>query len=456
MPKRLTQFRCNACGDVSPRWQGQCTSCQEWNTFEEEAIVTSGPSNHPETSAQKPTPITDIQLTDTQIFPTNIAELDQVLGQGLVQGGITLLGGEPGIGKSTLALQTAYQLADQGQKVLYISGEESESQLALRAHRLGTISPNLQVYSQIDMLKILDQIKVTQPAVIILDSIQVVFHPNIGSASGSVAQVRQCATELTQLAKQLNSHVIMIGHITKDGSLAGPKVLEHLVDTVLFFEGDRHHDHRVLRCFKNRFSTTQEIGLFQMTKAGLQSLHHSSDILIKNHQTDAPGSMIVPIHQGSRVLLVEIQALVVPTQFGMAKRTFVGIDPNRANLLIATLEKNSTFKLASKDIFLNVIGGLKLQDPSTDLAIMLAIISSLYDQIPPKKLAVLGEVGLTGEVRPVDNIGKRLVELDKMGFSSCLVPEKNELEDVTLKTLRPISVGKVTEAIQQLVRHSAS
>ena len=452
--KRITRFACQTCGDIFPRWQGQCTSCHAWNSLIEQQVTTKSSRSQRSQSEQQPTPISDIELSSTITMSTGNRDIDTVFGQGLVQGAVTLLGGEPGIGKSTMALQIAHHIAESGHRVLYVSGEESDAQVALRARRLGATSPNISVYSQIAMDRIIDQISCSPPALVIIDSIQVVYHPDMPATAGSVSQVRHCATELIQVTKQLNSHVLLIGHITKDGSIAGPKVLEHLVDIVLFFEGERNEHYRLLRCFKNRFASTQEIGLFKMEPNGLRELDDQTDLRLSHSLAETPGSMIVPIVQGSRVMLTEIQALAVASGYGIAKRTFVGIDPNRANALIASLEKNGSFKLASKDIFLNVIGGLKIKDPSTDLGIVLAIISSLYDSKTDTLTGVIGEVGLTGEIRPVPNCQKRLIELEKRGFKACILPLQNKHDQLNPGNLILHFVSRLPEAIRVILGQS--
>ena len=400
----------------------------------------------------EPIPLNAIQLSEEENIPTGILELDRVLGKGLVLGSAVLLSGEPGIGKSTLALQIAQKTAQRQKTILYISGEESVNQIYLRAKRLGDSSETLLVYAQINIIDILNTIRKIKPDIVILDSIQVVYHPDIPSTIGSVNQVRQCASELIQVLKEIQACGIIVGHITKDGSVAGPKVLEHLVDCILFFEGERHQKYRILRCFKNRFASTAEIGIFEMAANGLMEVTQASELFIDQATLLSPGSMVTAVMEGSRVFLVEIQALVVDSGYGMAKRTFSGVDLTRANLMIATLEKKLKIKLATKDIFLNIIGGLKVKEPALDLGMALAIISSLYEKALEKKIGVIGEVGLTGEIRAVTNIEKRILEFEKMGFVSCIVPAQNKLPQTEDRKIQIISVKTVSEACKGIMK----
>ena len=438
MAKSSVQYECQECGSVSPRWQGKCAQCQAWNSMIESVTKTSkaatGPQRYPD-----PVPITTVVQTPVQVLPTGISELDQVLGKGLVPGSVILLGGEPGIGKSTVSLQMAASLAQSGQKVLYVSAEESDQQLALRSQRLAAQSEQLFVLAHqqmADIMAILDKMK---PDVVILDSIQVVAHQELTAIEGTVSQVRYCANELIHWVKAHDAVGVMIGHITKEGSLAGPKVLEHMVDVILYLEGERNQQYRLLRCYKNRFSGTGQLGVFEMNKRGLIGVQNPSELFIDMSSLENPGSMISAIIDGNRVFLVEVQALVVASGYGMAKRNFVGVDSNRANLMIATIEKSLNIRLGDKDIFLNIIGGLKVNQPSIDCAIIMAILSSLRDQANREKVGLIGEVGLAGEVRPVPGIDKRLAELDKMGFSMCFIPSKNmtglDLSEIKLSVI---------------------
>ena len=415
----------------------------------EESTEASVPNTRNRVSKKKNTPVSihSVILKPEEYQSTGISECDHVLGKGLVRGSVTLLGGEPGIGKSTLALQIAQNVANQGLKVLYISGEESVSQIYLRAHRLGHNSENLLVFSESNILDIVKAIEHEKPDLVILDSIQVVFHPEIPSIAGSVNQVRQSANELIGVIKERHLFGLLIGHITKDGSLAGPKVLEHLVDVVLFLEGDRTQQYRVLRSFKNRYASTHEIGIFDMKPQGMQPIVNPSELFIDENTLSHPGSVVSGVSEGSRVILVEIQALVVESGYGMAKRTFLGVDANRANVMIATVEKNLGLILSSKDIILNIVGGFKTSEPALDLGIILAMISSLKEHAMKKRVGVMGEIGLTGEVRAIPNADKRLLELDKMGFTGCILPYKNKVVLSKTVTIQPFYVKTLQEAM---------
>jgi DNA repair protein RadA/Sms len=452
--KEKIQFTCNNCGSNFPRWHGKCPACDSWNSISEETITENiSPFKTTLNIKASPVPLNSINITEENIIPSSINEFDRVLGKGFIPGEVILLSGEPGIGKSTLALQVAQSFAAQNRTVLYISGEESIKQIYLRSKRLGKTPETLLVYSEVNILEIIKTIEKYKPELVILDSIQVVYYPNLPSTIGSVNQVRQCANELINTIKSLNSVGLIIGHITKDGNLAGPKVLEHLVDAVLYFEGERNQKYRLLRSFKNRFSNTEEIGIFEMSATGLVEISQSSELFIDENTLLSPGSMVVPIMQGSRVILTEVQALVVNSSFQMAKRTFSGLDPARANLMIATLEKKIDVKLYSKDIFLNIIGGLKINEPALDLGLILAIISSLHEKPLSQKIGVVGEVGLTGELRPVPLIEKRLTELEKMGFSECLVPIQNK-KNISGRQIKPFYVKNINQAIEFFLNKS--
>ena len=418
-----TAFICSACQASAPRWAGQCTDCGAWNTLDE-AIVTSRKTLAPQ-HVKHLRPLCDVEVTPDLRFSSGLSEFDRVLGGGLVQGGVLLLGGEPGIGKSTLSLQLSLALATD-KPVLYVTAEESEKQLFLRAQRLGTIPPSLYILSESNIHVILQAIHTLQPKVVILDSIQVVMDPEVPSVAGSVNQVRHCASILIQALKQISASGIFIGHITKEGQLAGPKVLEHLVDVILYLEGERQQQYRILRCFKNRFHHTQDIGVFEMCETGLRGIKNPSAIFMDETSMGVPGAVIVATREGSRIFLIEVQALVVDSGYGMAKRTFLGVDPNRANLMIAAMEKIAGVRLSTKDVILNIVGGFRASEPAVDLGIVYAILSSTYDIALPKGFAVYGEVGLTGEVRGAPQSGLRLQELIKMGFSGCILPQKDE------------------------------
>lgn len=442
------RYVCQQCGHISLRWQGQCGECQAWNSYQEEEIVTS-----PQHKTIRVTDSLDdmmslrsVQVTEEQRIPTKVNEFDRVLGGGFVEGSIVLLGGDPGIGKSTLALQAAHQLSLDGKKVLYVTGEESVGQLSLRAKRLGDFGESLYVLAETNVLAILKAIKSYKPDVFILDSIQVIFHPQVNSVAGSVMQVRQCATELINVLKKTQGAGLFIGHITKDGSLAGPKVLEHLVDVILYLEGERNHHYRLLRSFKNRYSNTYEMGIFSMEKDGLKEVPYPSELFMDDGMLSHAGSMVGAVVEGSRVMLVEVQALVVESGYGMGKRTFLGVDANRANLLIAAMEKIAGVRLSDKDIILNIVGGVKISEPALDLPIVLAIMSSLNEKPLSKRYGVFGEVSLTGEIRSVPHPDKRLTELEKMGFKGCILPYKNADIETPLSK---VSVEGLEDAIKR-------
>ena len=398
----------------------------------------------------EPVPITDIVVSPDVVTPTGIGEFDRVLGKGLVAGSTVLLGGEPGIGKSTLALQVAFAVASLRKKVLYVTGEESLKQIRLRSERLGTVSDQLFVCAETNIHAILEAIRGLSPDLVILDSIQVVLDPNIPSVAGSVNQVRQCASALIGALKSVDAVGVLIGHITKDGSLAGPKVLEHLVDVILFFEGESSQNYRLLRSFKNRYSGTHEIGIFQMVGEGLVEVANPSGLFLDELTLKNPGSIVSAVAEGTRVLLVEIQALVVETGYGTGKRTILGVDLNRGHLLIAAVEKIIGVKLSSKDIILNIVGGYKTSEPSLDLAVVAAMYSSTYDIPVSKRIGVLGEVGLTGEIRPIPHFERRIAEFEKLGFEGIIVPSRN-ISDSKLSKIRLYPVESLQDALKQLV-----
>ncbi len=445
MDKATLVYTCQSCGALHPRWQGKCSACGGWNTLQEETQYKSKKGRQPTLKAH-PIPINEIEGTDAQKIPSGLSELDYVLGGGCVTGSIILLGGEPGIGKSTLALQVAQNIA-QHHLVLYITGEESAAQIQLRAARLGVLSPSLMVLTQTNLSVILDTIKTVKPDLVILDSIQVVYHPDLPAISGSVNQVRYCASELITVLKDAQSVGVLIGHITKEGALAGPKVLEHLVDVILVLEGERNEQYRTLRSFKNRYSSTNEVGLLEMKPHGLVTVDSPSGVFVEESSLAHPGSVVSSVMQGSRSLLVEVQALVVHSGYGMGKRTFLGVDTNRAYLLIAAIEKILGIRLADKDIILNIVGGIKTSDPALDLALILAIISSLNDKPIGQRIGVCGEISLTGEIRPIRQTEKRVIEFQRMGFEACILPRKNDVSLGADMGIKPLYVETLKEAL---------
>ena len=445
-------FECQSCGSKYPKWKGQCEACHEWNTLVETKPIKENKLKYNYNQESTAQALAEVVQEPVFYYKTNITELDRVLGEGLVKGSIVLLGGEPGIGKSTLSLQACQECAKQSMKVLYISAEESEAQIKSRAMRLdnGKIAETLWVFSQTNMMAIIKECERLDPDIVLLDSIQVVQHPELSSLEGTVSQVRHCATTLINWVKAHNKSAIVIGHITKDGQIAGPKVLEHLVDAILYLEGDRHFQNRILRCHKNRYGSTDHIGLFEMKESGLIPIKDPSQAFIETSQDASPGSVIVPYTQGNRVILLEIQALVIESGYGMSKRNFVGINPNRANLLIAALDKLCYLKLSAHDIFLTVIGGFSITDPSADLAIAVALISSLKQQAVIDRVGICGEVGLTGEIRPVSHIDKRLIELKKCGFSGGIIPKKNALSPKKLDQFSYHQVSYIKDVLHYI------
>ncbi|MBN1912858.1 MAG: DNA repair protein RadA [Candidatus Omnitrophica bacterium] len=450
--KVKTVFSCQNCGYQSPKWLGKCPDCNSWNSFVEEDYteVSTGQKERGALYKEGPVLLNDVRVKDEIRVKTDIAELDRVLGGGIVEGCVVLVGGDPGIGKSTISLQVSNQLAAKGHTVLYISGEESVSQTKLRAERLGASKGpgKLYIVNQTDLSFITEYIKKIGPKVLIIDSIQVIFAPQISSSAGSVSQVRECAGILTQLAKTSGISVFIIGHVTKEGMIAGPRVLEHIVDTVLYFEGDRFSSYRILRAVKNRFGSTNEIGVFEMGPAGLEEVKNPSEIFLAQRPKNVSGSLVTSVLEGSRPLLVEVQALVSKSSFGYARRRAQGFDYNRLGLLIAVLEKRMGLHLEVEDIFVNIAGGIKVEDPAADLAVALAISSAFTDKIMPADMAIIGEVGLSGEVRSVSQVIWRIKEAQKLGFKQCVLP-KNNLKnmDYKAKDIDLIAVSTLKEAL---------
>ncbi|MDQ0233015.1 DNA repair protein RadA [Metabacillus malikii] len=452
MAKTKVKYICQSCGYESAKWMGKCPGCQEWNTMTEELLKPVSPRKavftHSTQTVQKPSPITNIETAQEPRIFTNLKEFNRVLGSGIVKGSLVLIGGDPGIGKSTLLLQVSSQLAENGNDVLYISGEESVKQTKLRADRLGVKSNKLFVLSETDLSFISKAIEDMNPAFVVVDSIQTVFHSEISSAPGSVSQVRESTAELMRIAKTKGIAIFIVGHVTKEGSIAGPRLLEHMVDTVLYFEGERHHTYRILRAVKNRFGSTNEMGIFEMKETGLDEVQNPSEIFLEERSKGAAGSTVVASMEGTRPVLVEIQALISPTSFGNPRRMATGIDHNRVPLLMAVLEKRVGLLLQNQDAYLKVAGGVKLDEPAIDLAVAVSIASSFKD-IPPKPTdVIIGEVGLTGEVRRVSRIEQRVIEAAKLGFKRAIIPVANIGGWTPPEDIEIIGVQNVADALQ--------
>jgi len=432
---------------------GKCPDCGQWQTFVEE--IQTGRSHQGEmrilsTPETKPVPINAIELEPEDRLLTGIGEFDRVLGGGLVPGTLVLIGGDPGIGKSTLMLQALYGIAEKGSKVLYVSGEESVRQMRIRSQRLAAVSPDVMVVSENDMESILLMAGSVKPHVMVIDSIQTMFSPDLSSAPGSVTQVRESTMQLMLMAKKTGTPVFLVGHVTKDGAIAGPRLLEHMVDTVLYFEGDRNHVFRILRAVKNRFGSTNEIGVFEMNENGLNEVANPSAVFLSERPVNTPGSVVTASMEGTRPILVELQALASSTSFGNPRRTILGIDHNRVALLVAVMEKKLGMHLMGHDIFINVAGGVKIDEPAVDMAIVAAVASSFFDRPIQKGTIILGEIGLTGEVRAISHIENRVAEAKKMGFNRCLVPLSNLKRTTGIKGIKLIGVKNVSEAMEEV------
>ncbi len=452
MAKAKTHYVCSECGGIANKWAGQCAACGAWNTLVESVVETS--SNRFSTQHQglaHTTPVlslAEIEASDTPRFTTGMDEFDRVLGGGLVAGGVVLIGGDPGIGKSTLLLQALGQMS-RLKKVLYVSGEESGSQIALRAKRLSITASELKLQAEIQLEKILHTLAEQQPQVVVIDSIQTMYSDALSSAPGSVAQVRECAAQLTRVAKQTGITMIMVGHVTKEGALAGPRVLEHIVDTVLYFEGDTHSNFRLVRACKNRFGAVNELGVFAMTEKGLKGVSNPSALFLSQHDNQVPGSCIMVTQEGSRPLLVEIQALVDTSHLPNARRLSVGLEQNRLAMLLAVLHRHAGVAAFDQDVFINAVGGVKITEPAVDLAVLLAIHSSMRNKALPKGLVVFGEVGLAGEIRPAPRGQERLREAAKLGFSIAMIPKSNAPKQA-IEGMTILAVERIDEAFQRL------
>lgn len=425
MPKSKALYVCQECGYESSKWLGKCPSCNGWNSFVEELVEKQKMSSAENIRATKPITLSNIKMTNEHRTTTKIKELDRVLGGGIVQGSLILVGGDPGIGKSTLLLQICQKIGEQNIKILYVSGEESVQQIKMRAERLNITTENLLLVAETNMAIITATILNENPSLVIIDSIQTMYKDEISSAPGSVSQVRECTGVFMRLAKDNNISIIIVGHVTKEGAIAGPRVLEHMVDTVLYFEGERHISYRILRSVKNRFGSTNEIGMFEMQDKGLIEVSNPSEYMLSGRPLDAAGSIVTCSIEGSRPLLTEVQSLISYTNFGMPRRTANGIDYNRVTMLIAVLEKRLGMQLSSYDSYVNLAGGIKVAEPALDAAIIVAIASSFKNKIVDPYTVVFGEVGLAGEIRAVNMAEKRVIEALKMGFKICIMPETN-------------------------------
>lgn len=451
--KMATVFFCQNCGYESAKWMGQCPACKQWNTLVEEKVSVMGsgmggsarlvvPKDRP-----KPVSISSIDMKESDRVPTGLAELDRVLGGGVMAGSLTLVGGDPGIGKSTLLLQVCRNMANAGHKVLYISGEESLKQIKLRANRIGEFQDTMLLLCETNLELIEDAIKQAQPEIVIIDSIQTMYQESVSSAPGSVSQVREATSVFLQLAKGMGISIFIVGHVTKEGTVAGPRVLEHMVDTVLYFEGDRHASYRILRGVKNRFGSTNEIGVFEMRKEGLVEVANPSEFMLNGKPEGASGSVVVCSVEGTRPILIEIQALVCRTNFGIPRRQTTGTDFNRVNLLMAVLEKRLGIQIGDCDAYVNIAGGMKVNEPAIDLGIIMAIVSSYKNRPIDEKTLVFGEVGLSGEVRAVSQVQQRVQEAKKLGYNTVVLPKVSAEGLENIKGIKLIGVAGIGEAI---------
>lgn len=446
---KTTVFFCQNCGHESAKWMGQCPGCRQWNTFVEETIEkTSVRRIQKERAAAGPVCLSSIDTAEEERMSTHMEELNRVLGGGIVPGSLVLVGGDPGIGKSTLLLQVCQKLSGDGRQVLYISGEESLKQIKLRAARIGSFSDCLRLLCETNLELIRETIREQKPEVVIIDSIQTMYHEEISSAPGSVSQVREATTVLMQLAKGLGVTVFIVGHVTKEGTVAGPRVLEHMVDTVLYFEGDRHASYRILRAVKNRFGSTNEIGVFEMRESGLAEVENPSEYMLNGRPKEASGSVVACSMEGTRPILLEIQALVCHSTLAVPRRTAAGMDYNRVNLLLAVLEKRLNLRLSNSDVYVNIAGGIRISEPAVDLGVVLAVISSYKDRAIDEKVLAFGEVGLSGEVRAVSQAGQRVQEAKKLGFTTIILPQVCREQIKEVEGVRLCGVRTVADAVR--------
>ena len=452
MAKAKTIYSCTECGGQSPKWQGQCPHCGAWNTLVEtvaEALPAAGKNRYSALAASgQLQQLAQMEASEVSRTPTGIAEFDRVLGGGLVDGGVVLIGGDPGIGKSTLLLQALAHLST-NRKVLYVSGEESAQQIALRAKRLDLNAREVHLLPEIQLEKIQAVVSREKPDVVVIDSIQTVYSEQLTSAPGSVAQVRECAAQLTRQAKSSGVTIILVGHVTKEGALAGPRVLEHIVDTVLYFEGDTHSSFRLIRAFKNRFGAVNELGVFAMTEKGLREVSNPSALFLSQHGAQVPGSCVMVTQEGTRPLLVEIQALLDDAHSPTPRRLSLGLEQNRLAMLLAVLHRHAGIACFDQDVFINAVGGVKITEPGADLAVLLAIVSSLKNKPLPEKMVVFGEVGLAGEVRPVQRGQERLKEAAKLGFTHAIIPKANSPKH-KIEGMEIIAVERVEDAVGKM------
>ena len=449
MAKIKTKYVCQQCGYETARYMGKCPECGNWETFVEEKVIPEQTSknNRVVLDILPPTPIKEIKVGSEIRVSTNISEFDRVLGGGLVQGSLVLIAGDPGIGKSTILLQSSGELCKQSKKVLYVSAEESASQIKLRADRLNISHDNLYIYPQTNFESIKYQIEKERPDIVVVDSIQAIYSTDIQSSAGSVSQIRECCNSLMQIAKQENITIIVIGHVTKEGNIAGPKVLEHMVDTVIQFEGDKYKSYRILRAVKNRFGNTSEVGIFEMSEHGLSEVINPSELFLKEYnQSQATGSVIIVTNEGTRPMLVEIQALVGTTPYPSPRRVTNGVDLSRVLQILAVLEKRVGMNLSKQDVYVNVIGGIDIQEPAADLGIALAVATCARDVVIDPHTAIVGEVGLSGEIRAVNNIEKRIKEVQKLGFKKIIIPDSNKIDE-EFNGIQIVRVKRIIEAI---------
>lgn len=453
MPKAKTIFFCQNCGFESSKWMGQCPACKEWNSFAEEpqTLTKKTAAGNVRKDTPQPKTLSEIEMNQTARMSTGMGELDRVLGGGIVQGSLVLVGGDPGIGKSTLLLQVCRNLSDAGKKVLYISGEESLQQIRLRAERMGSFTENLLILCETDLQAIRETITRLQPQVVVIDSIQTMYNESVSSAPGSVSQVRESTGVLMQIAKTQNITIFIVGHVTKEGVVAGPRVLEHMVDTVLYFEGDRYASYRVLRGVKNRFGSTNEIGVFEMRTSGLAEVANPSEYMLDGKPENASGSIVACTMEGTRPVLLEVQALVCQSSLAFPRRTADGTDLNRVNLLMAVLEKRAGLRVSSCDAYINIAGGIRMNEPALDLGIVLAVASSMKDTPIDEKTIAFGEVGLSGEVRSVTMPEQRVREAKKLGFDTVILPKSCMKQAARVDGIHLTGVRNVREAIQAIL-----